>query len=186
MPLIHFKHHLTAHFDDASSITVDDDTPLTLDDLQRQVLLQQIAAVRTGESRSASATGLPGASRRGRPSASSRRTPAAPERNSGDLAERRPHPAHLWAARPPGADGAVSKNAARQSARGGDKRAQRRAGATKRSATNRNQRRATRPGTYTLTLGTPACRMVIRFEPGGVRIESLDVGMELVLRPRLA
>ncbi len=34
------------------------------------------------------------------------------------------------------------------------------------------------PGTYTLTLGTPACRMVVRFEPAGVRIESLDVGME--------
>jgi hypothetical protein len=34
------------------------------------------------------------------------------------------------------------------------------------------------PGIYTLTLGTPACRMVIRFEPGGVRIESLDVGVE--------
>lgn len=32
------------------------------------------------------------------------------------------------------------------------------------------------PGTYTLTLGTPACRMVIRFDPAGVRIESLDVG----------
>ncbi|HKD67550.1 MAG TPA: hypothetical protein VKB84_11960 [Candidatus Binataceae bacterium] len=34
------------------------------------------------------------------------------------------------------------------------------------------------PGVYTLTLGTPACRMVIRFEPDGVRIESLDVGMD--------
>jgi hypothetical protein len=34
------------------------------------------------------------------------------------------------------------------------------------------------PGIYTLTIGTPACRMVIRFEPDGVRIESLDVGTE--------
>lgn len=34
------------------------------------------------------------------------------------------------------------------------------------------------PGIYTLTLGTPSGRIVIRFESGGVRIESLDVGME--------
>lgn len=34
------------------------------------------------------------------------------------------------------------------------------------------------PGIYTLTLGTQACRMVIRFEPDGVRVESLEVGSE--------
>jgi hypothetical protein len=34
------------------------------------------------------------------------------------------------------------------------------------------------PGIYTLTLGTPACRMVIRFDPDGVRIESLEVGAD--------
>ncbi len=34
------------------------------------------------------------------------------------------------------------------------------------------------PGIYTLTLGTPACRMVIRFEAGRRRVESLDVGSE--------
>ena len=34
------------------------------------------------------------------------------------------------------------------------------------------------PGIYSLTLGTPACRIVIRFEADGVRVESLDVGAE--------
>src|SRR5262249_21041407 len=34
------------------------------------------------------------------------------------------------------------------------------------------------PGIYTLTVATQACRMVIRFEADGVRVESLDVGSE--------
>lgn len=34
------------------------------------------------------------------------------------------------------------------------------------------------PGIYSLTLATPSCRMVIRFEPDGVRVESLEVGSE--------
>jgi hypothetical protein len=34
------------------------------------------------------------------------------------------------------------------------------------------------PATYSFTIGTDSCRMVIRFEPEGVRVESLDVGME--------
>ena len=34
------------------------------------------------------------------------------------------------------------------------------------------------PGIYTLTLGTSACRIVIRFEPDGARVESLEVGSE--------
>ena len=34
------------------------------------------------------------------------------------------------------------------------------------------------PGIYTLTVATQACRMVIRFEPDGVRVETLDVGSE--------
>jgi len=34
------------------------------------------------------------------------------------------------------------------------------------------------PGIYSLTLGTPACRIVIRFEADGVRVESLEVGSE--------
>lgn len=34
------------------------------------------------------------------------------------------------------------------------------------------------PGIYTLTLGTSACRIIIRFEADGVRVESLEVGSE--------
>jgi hypothetical protein len=34
------------------------------------------------------------------------------------------------------------------------------------------------PGIYSLTIATPACRMVLRFESDGVSIESLDVGAE--------
>lgn len=34
------------------------------------------------------------------------------------------------------------------------------------------------PGTYTLTVATENCRVVIRFEPAGLRIESLEVGLE--------
>lgn len=32
------------------------------------------------------------------------------------------------------------------------------------------------PGAYALTIKTPQCQLVIRFEPAGVRIESLEVG----------
>jgi hypothetical protein len=34
------------------------------------------------------------------------------------------------------------------------------------------------PGIYTLTIGTPACKMIIRFESDGVRIESVELGAE--------
>jgi len=32
------------------------------------------------------------------------------------------------------------------------------------------------PGAYALTIKTDQCQLVIRFEPAGVRIESLEVG----------
>ena len=32
------------------------------------------------------------------------------------------------------------------------------------------------PGAYALTIKTAQCELVIRFEPAGVRVESLEVG----------
>jgi hypothetical protein len=34
------------------------------------------------------------------------------------------------------------------------------------------------PGVYALTLKTAECQMIVRFEPAGVRVESVDVGSD--------
>ena len=57
-------------------------------------------------------------------------------------------------------------------------RPQRRAGPTQGPTTHRISAAQRGPGIYSPDLGTPACRIVIRFEPDGVRVESLDVGSE--------
>jgi hypothetical protein len=157
---------------------VDDDTPLTLDDLQRQVLLHQIAAF-------AQANPDPQAQQDYQALADAvgnlQVPPALQPRLSaileialgGDRIRRTSGPgAHLalialFQKTPRGK--ALAAEVSALNAALAQLRDQQ---LTEISAAQRG------PGTYTLTLGTPACRMVIRFEPGGVRIESLDVGME--------
>jgi hypothetical protein len=157
---------------------MDDDAPLTLDDLQRQVLLQQIALFaqanpdpQAQQDYQALADAV---TRLEVPAALLPRLTAILEISlSGDRIRQTSGPgAHLalmalFQKTPRGKALAAEVNALNAAlAQLKDQPL------TEISAAQRG------PGTYTLTLGTPACRMVIRFEPGGVRIESLDVGME--------
>ncbi len=158
--------------------TVDEATPLTLDDLQRQVLLQQIALFAQAnpdpQAQQDYQALADAAARMEIPAALLPRLSAILEISlSGDRIRRTSGPgAHL-------ALMALFQKTPRGKALAAEVGALNTALAqlsnqqlTEISAAQRG------PGTYTLTLGTPACRMVIRFEPGGVRVESLDVGRE--------
>ena len=159
-------------------IAMNDDAPLTLDELQRQVLLQQIAAFALANpdpQAQQDYQALTDAVTRQRVPASllPRLTAILEISLSGDRVRRTSGPgAHLalmalFQKTPRGkalAAEVSALNAALMQLKDQP--------LTEISAAQRG------PGTYTLTLSTPACRMVIRFEPGGVRIESLDVGTE--------
>lgn len=157
---------------------MDDDTPLSLDDLQRQVLLQQIALFsqanpdpQTQQDYQALADAV---SHLQVPAALlPRLSPILEISLAGDRIRRTSGPgAHLALMalfqKTPRGKALAAEISALNAALAQLKNQQ----LIEISAGQRG------PGTYTLTLGTPACRMVIRFESGGVRIESLDVGME--------
>jgi hypothetical protein len=157
---------------------VDQPTPLTLDDLQRQVLLQQIAlfaqANPDAQAQQDYQALAEAATRMEIPDAMLPRLSVILEiALSGDRIRRTSGPgAHL-------ALMALFQKTPRGKALAAEVSALNTALAqlsnqqlTEISAAQRG------PGTYTLTLGTPACRIVIRFEPSGVRVESLDVGAE--------
>ncbi len=157
---------------------MDENPPLTLDDLQRQVLLQQIALF-------AQANPDPQAQQEYRsladavarmeiPAAMVPRLSAILEISlGGDRIRRTSGPgAHL-------ALMALFQKTPRGKALSGEVSALNAALAQLKNQPLTEIAAAQRgPGTYTLTLATPACRMVIRFEPGGVRVESLEVGIE--------
>ena len=157
---------------------MDDDTPLTLDDLQRQALLQQIAAFAQAnpdpQSQQDYQALAEAASRLQVPAQLLPRLSAILEISlGGDRIRRTSGPgAHLALMalfqKTPRGKVLAAEVSALNAALAQLKDHQ----LTEISAAQRG------PGTYTLTLGTPACRMVIRFERDGVRIESLDVGME--------
>ena len=157
---------------------MDENATLTLDDLQRQVLLQQIALFAQAnpdpqaqqEYRALSEA----VSRMEVPAAMLARLSAILEISlSGDRIRRTSGPgAHLalmalFQKTPRGKELAAEVSAL-NSALAQIRNQQ----LTEISAAQRG------PGTYTLTLGTPSCRIVIRFEPGGVRVESLEIGTE--------
>jgi hypothetical protein len=157
---------------------VDEETPLTLDDLQRQVLLQQIALFAQAnpdpQAQQDYQALAQAASRMEIPPAMLPRLSAILEiALSGDRIRRTSGPsAHLALMalfqKTPRGKALAAEVSALNSALAQLKNQQ----LTEISAAQRG------PGTYTLTLGTPACRMVIRLEPNGVRVESLDVGSE--------
>jgi hypothetical protein len=155
-----------------------DNTPLSLDDLQRQVLLQQIAAFSQAnpdpQAQQEYQSLAEAVSRLEVPSALLPRLAAILEISlGGERIRRTAGPgAHL-------ALTALFQKTPRGKALAAEVSAINAALAqlkdqplTEISAGQRG------PGIYTLTLGTPVCRMVIRFEPGGVRIETLEVGTE--------
>jgi hypothetical protein len=157
---------------------VDEETPLTLDDLQRQVLLQQIALFAEANpdphAQQDYQALAEAAARMEIPAAMLPRLSAILEISlGGDRIRRTSGPgAHLALMalfqKTPRGKALAAEVSALNSALAQLKNQQ----LTEISAAQRG------PGTYTLTLGTPACRMVIRFEPSGVRVESLDVGTE--------
>jgi hypothetical protein len=157
---------------------VEDDAPLTLDDLQRQVLLEQIARFsRANPDPQAQQEyqSLAGAvTRLEVPAAMLPRLAAILEISlGGERIRRTSGPgAHLALMalfqKTPRGKALAAEVGALNAALAQLKNQQ----VTEIAAGQRG------PGIYTLTLGTPACRIVIRFEPDGVRIESLDVGTE--------
>jgi hypothetical protein len=161
-----------------AEVSVDDDAPLTLDDLQRYVLLQQIASFSKANSDPQAQQDYQALA----DAVAHLQVPASllPRLSAileislgGDRLRRTSGPgAHLALMalfqKTPRGKALAAEVSALNAALAQLKDQQ----LTEISAAQRG------PGTYTLTLGTPACRRVIRFEPGGVRIESLDVGME--------
>ena len=159
-------------------VAVPDDEPLTLDDLQRQVLLQQIALFsQANPDPQAQADYIALAT-----AVSSLEVPAAliPRLTaiveiclSGDRIRRTSGPgAHL-------ALSALFQKTPRGKALAAQISSLNAALAQLKDQPLAEISAAQRgPGIYTLTLATPACRMVIRFEADGVRVESLEVGSE--------
>ncbi len=155
-----------------------DDAPLTLDDLQRQVLLQQIALFSSAnpdpQAQQEYGALADAVAQMEIPAAMVPRLTAILEISlGGDRVRRTSGPgAHL-------ALMALFQKTPRGKALAAELSALNAAMAQLKEQPLTEINAAQRgPGTYTLTLGTPACRMVIRFEPGGVRIESLEVGSE--------
>jgi len=157
---------------------VDEEIPLTLDDLQRQVLLQQIVLFAQANpdpqaQQDYQALGE-AVARMEIPAAMLPRLSAILEiALSGDRIRRTSGPgAHLALMalfqKTPRGRALAAEVSALNSALAQIKNQQ----LTEVTAAQRE------PGTYTLTLGTPGCRIVIRFEPRGVRVESLDIGSE--------
>ncbi len=161
-----------------AEVSVDDDAPLTLDDLQRQVLLQQIALFSKANSDPQAQQDYQAPA----DAVAHLQVPASllPRLSAileislgGDRLRRTSGPGAQLALmalfqKTPRGKALAAEVSALNAALAQLKDQQ----LTEISAAQRG------PGTYPLTLGTPACRMVIRFEPSGVRIESLDVGME--------
>ncbi len=157
---------------------MDQDAPLTLDDLQRQILLQQIVVFAQSnpdpQAQEEYQLLADAVARMEIPSAMLPRVTAILEiALSGDRIRRTSGPgAHLALTalfqKTPRGKALAAEVSALNSALAQIKNQP----LTEIAAAQRG------PGIYTLTLATPACRMVIRFEPAGVRIESLDVGME--------
>jgi hypothetical protein len=159
-------------------IAVPDDEPLTLDDLQRQLLLQQIALFSQANPdprAQADYVALADAVNRLEvPAALIPRLTAIVEIClSGDRLRRTAGPgAHL-------ALSALFQKTPRGKALAAQVNSLNAALAQLKDQPLAEISAAQRgPGIYTLTLGTPACRMVIRFEADGVRVESLEVGSE--------
>ncbi len=153
-----------------------DDTPLTLDDLQRQVVLQQIALFAQAnpdpQAQQDYVALADAVERLEVPAAMVPRLTAILEVSlSGERIRRTSGPgAHLALValfqKTPRGKELAAQLAALNAALAQLKDQQ----IAELSAAQRG------PGIYTLTVATRRCRMVIRFEPDGVRVESLDVG----------